>query len=102
LSLSISVNLTSESPTTTTVGPPHKWAWAELNLTVGEWAAIVAGVICLWIVLSFVLAYFLGPDFVKCYLCQQEIPRRYWESGEHRIECAQKNEKWLEELPSKR
>ena len=46
--------------------------WAELDLTVSEWAGIIVGVVCLWILISVVLACFCGPDFVTCHLCQQQ------------------------------
>ena len=46
--------------------------WAELDLSVSEWAAIIVGVVCLWILISVVLACFCGPDFVTCHLCQQQ------------------------------
>ena len=29
-----------------------------------------------------------------------QIPRRFWESGEHRTDCMKSNEQFLEELPS--
>ena len=56
--------------------------WAELDLSVSEWAAIIVGVVCLWILISVVLACFCGPDFVTCHLCQQQgrshIPKVTW------------------------
>ncbi len=41
-----------------------------------DWTIMLCGVVACWIIISFLLAFFLGPDFVTCYLCEKQIPRR--------------------------
>ena len=87
--------LNATLPGTSFSGPP----WPELNLSYSSWAAIICGVVVFWILLSLFLAYFFGPDFVTCYLCEQQVPRSYWLSGEHRAECGKEHEKFIDQLP---
>ena len=47
--------------------------WPDLNLTLGHWIAIIFSVVVVWILLAFILAYFMGPDFVRCYLCEKQV-----------------------------
>jgi len=36
----------------------------------------MSGVVLSWALLACLLAYFFGPDYVRCYLCDKQIPRR--------------------------
>ena len=47
--------------------------WPDLKMTFGGWTIFICGVVAFWIVLSCFLAYFLGPDFVTCYLCEKQV-----------------------------
>ncbi len=51
-------------------------ALENLDMSVPEWVALLVGVVALWVVLSFCLGYFLGPNYHTCYLCEKQIPRR--------------------------
>ena len=68
-------------------------------MEINHWVIVLTAVCGFWIILAIFLACFCGPHQFTCHLCEVKIPRRLWESGEHRMPCAQDHERFLYELP---
>lgn len=73
--------------------------WSDFSMPERYWIIVLSIVCGFWIVLAIFLAFFCGPHVFVCHLCELKIPRRLWQSGEHRIPCAQEHERFLHELP---
>ena len=68
-------------------------------MPIRDWIIVLSVVVGFWILLAIFLACFCGPHLFVCHLCEQPIPRRLWESGNHRGPCAQEHERFLHDLP---
>ena len=73
--------------------------WKDFKLSVTNWVIILSAVVVFWIALSIVLACFCGPHSQECHLCEQPVPRKLWENGEHRKTCSLEHERFLHDLP---
>ena len=73
--------------------------WRDFQMETRYWVIVLSAVCGFWIVLAIFLATFCGPHQFTCHLCEEKIPRRMWQSGDHRAPCAQDHERFLYELP---
>ena len=73
--------------------------WRDFQMETRYWVIVLSAVCGFWIVLAIFLATFCGPHQFTCHLCEEKIPRRTWQNGEHRAPCAQDHERFLYELP---
>jgi len=73
--------------------------WQDFTMENRHWVIVLSAVCGFWICLAIFLAAFCGPHQFTCHLCEEKIPRRMWQSGEHRPPCAKDHERFLYELP---
>ena len=73
--------------------------WNDFSMENKHWVMVLSAVCGFWIILAIFLAFFCGPHQFTCHLCEEKIPRRLWQNGEHRAPCARDHERFLYELP---
>ena len=79
--------------------PEEEYFWGQdMELSPMVWIIIVSSVVCFWILLAAFLACFCGPNFLECYLCEQQVPRGQWTRVDHRETCAKDHERFLNGL----
>lgn len=82
-----------------TVAPIDSAPYKDFQLSPKGWAIVLGCVVIFWILLSILLACFCANTKQECHLCEQPVPSRKWESGEHMKTCYAEHERFIHDLP---